>query len=93
MFFARVDQRAEQMENASQLKIIKQEYSIKYVLCLDETVQYYYLCSFKPAGMEKYGFAFGRETENVMCERLKEADCFIVREKGVEKIMGWTEFN
>lgn len=93
MFFAKVNQRAGQMENASRLKMMKQECDIEYALCLDETVQYYYLCPFKPAGMEKYGFSFGRETEDVMCERLKEADCFIIREKDAEKIMGWMEFN
>lgn len=92
-YFVRGNERGGQMKTAEQLNQLKLQYGIEKALCYEETVQYYYLCSFEPADMERYGFSFGNETDEVMSERIKDADCFISWKSDFENTKNWEKFN
>ena len=67
--------------------------NVNKTLCYFGAIEYYGLCSLIPTEMQKYGFSFGQETEELMCERLMDADCFIVSEKYLEYLFRiWGDF-
>ena len=86
--------REDEMRIAESLNRLKQQYGIRKALVFNIEEQYYW-CSFEPALMKKYGFSFGKavETDEIMSERLEDADCFIASKSGMESAMGWIGFN
>ncbi len=81
-----------QTQTATQLRQIIQTYGCKSVLCYWNTIQYYGLCPLNPSMMKKYGFSFGYDTEETYCERLEDADCFVVRADDIESLAKMSVF-
>ncbi len=81
-----------QTQTATQLRQIIQTYGCKSVLCYWNTFQYYGLCPLKPSMIKKYGFSFGYDTEETYCERLQDADCFVVRADDIESLAKMSVF-
>jgi hypothetical protein len=90
----KVNVRSSIIENANDIKELLQQNNVNKTLCYMGTIQYYGLCSLIPAEMEKYGFSFGLEdTEERMCERLLDTDCFIVSVESCEYLFQiWDDF-
>lgn len=86
------DYRKPQTETANQLRQIAKTYSCKSALCYWNTIQYYALCPLQPAAMEKYGFSFGYDTEETYCERLEDADCFVIRASDTVEVFQMGKF-
>lgn len=80
------DIRAGQRKTVVQLRKAVIEHELDSALCYWNTIQYYGLCPIKPAAMEDSGFAFGSDSEGTYVERLKEADCFIVKKSDLDDI-------
>lgn len=89
---AKHDYRKLQIETANQLRQISKTYNCKSALCYWNTIQYYALCPFQPSAMEKYSFAFGYDNEKTYCERLEDADCFLVRASDTVEIFRMRTF-
>ena len=87
------DYRKHQIENAKQIRQIAKTYNCKSALCYWNTFQYYALCPLQPAAMKKYGFSFGYDTEDTYCERLEDADCFVLMKSDLERIREMGVFN
>lgn len=81
-----------QTQTATQLRQIIQTYGCKSVLCYWNTIQYYGLCPLNPPMMKKYGFSFGYDTEETYCERLEDADCFVVMAGDIESLATMSVF-
>ena len=78
--------REPQIQTANQIRQIVDTYDCKSALCYWNTIQYYGLCPLQPSRMKEYGFSFGYDTEETYVERLKDADCFIVRNEDIQSL-------
>lgn len=81
-----------QVQTAIQVRQVVEENDCKSALCYWNTFQYYGLCPLKPSMMKKYGFSFGYDTEETYCERLQDADCFVVRADDIESLAKMSVF-
>lgn len=78
--------RAGQEQTAKELRQIVDAYGIKSAMCYWGTLPYYALCPLRPSAIEKYGFSFGYDTEETYCERLVDADCFVIDKKQMKDV-------
>lgn len=83
-YYQKVDERKTATDNAKQINEVIKKHEVETTLCYWGTIEYYGLCSLTPPLLKKYGFQFGNETEEIMCERLLESDSFVVSEEGLE---------
>lgn len=80
------DLRIGQEYTAKELRQIVDTYGIKSAMCYWGTLPYYALCPLQPSAIDKYGFSFGYDTEETYCERLVDADCFVVDKKQMKDV-------
>ena len=81
-----------QEQTAKELRQIVNSYDIKSAMCYWGTLPYYALCPLHPSAIEKYSFSFGYDTEETYCERLMDADCFVVEKREIKNIKKMERF-
>lgn len=81
-----------QEQTAKELRQIVNSYDIKSTMCYWGTLPYYALCPLHPSAIEKYSFSFGYDTEETYCERLMDADCFLVEKREMKGIKEMKRF-
>jgi len=91
--FVKHSLRHSQIETANQIRQVAQTFGCESALCYWNTIQYYGLCPLNPPMMKKYGFSFGYDTEETYCERLEDADCFVLMKSDLERIREMGVFN
>ena len=85
--------RSSQNKTTVELRKVAMEYQLDSALCYWNTIQYYGLCPLEPSSMKEYGFAFGSDTERSYMDRLKNADCFVVKKSDLSGISGMRDFS
>lgn len=83
-YYQKADVRKTTTDNAKQIDEVIKKHRVETTLCYWGTIEYYGLCSLTPPLIKKYGYSFGNETEETMCERLLDSDSFVVSEEGLE---------
>ncbi|MBR5378406.1 MAG: hypothetical protein IK135_04735 [Bacteroidales bacterium] len=78
--------RAGQVQTAKELRQIVDSYSLESAMCYWGTLPYYALCPLHPSAIENYSFSFGYDTEETYCERLVDADCFVIDKKQMKDV-------
>lgn len=81
-----------QEQTAKELRQIVDSYDVKSTMCYWGTLPYYALCPLHPSAIEKYSFSFGYDTEETYCERLMDADCFVVEKREMKDIKKMKRF-
>lgn len=69
--------RTDHTNAAKELRQIKNRYNLETAFCEGEAIMQYALVPFNPSAKKEYAFAFGSQGDEVLVQRLADADCFL----------------